>query len=249
MPVRSRPPRCGTVLGPVGPGLFALGLSLTPSLVLASGPEGGPSGPDPFAKPAPDTESPPEASPPPKPEPAPAPARGGTSLTDPGVWEALSGNELRLTLRDGSFSGKLMGIHDGALVFARAGDGLIVSLPATEVTRIHAPRDRQRARPPRPMNNGGGLIAGGAVLLGIGAPAVVAGIVMTGIFPGFFFINLPLLVPGGAMLGAGAAMMKVGVDRKRMWSAALVADNPSGLSLTNTYGPPLQLEGAYRLRF
>lgn len=164
-------------------------------------------------------------------------------MNDPGLWRALAGNELQLTLSDGSFRGKLMGMQGSQLVFARSGDGLVVSVPASEVMRVHAPIDRPRHAGPLPVDNGGGLIAGGGVLLGIGIPAVVAGAVMAGICGGCLFIYLPLLLPGGAMVGAGSGMLKVGVDRKRMWEAATY-----GGRLSADFGPPMRLRGM-TLRF
>lgn len=173
---------------------------------------------------------------------ADAPPSGG-GMNDPGLWNALAGNELQLTLSDGTFRGKLMGLQGNQLVLARAGDGLVVSVPTSEVMRVHAPIERPRDRRPLPVDNGSGLIAGGGVLLGIGIPAVIAGAVMAGVCPECLFIYLPLLIPGGGMVGAGSGMIKVGIDRKRMWTQATYPGR-----LSEGYGSPLQLRGM-SLRF
>lgn len=167
----------------------------------------------------------------------------GGGMNDPGLWNALAGNDLQLTLSDGSFRGKLMGLQGSQLVLARAGDGLVVSVPTSEVLRVYAPTDRRPKRGPLPVDNGSGLIAGGGVLLGLGIPAIISGAVMAGVCGFCTFIYLPLLIPGGAMVGAGAGMVKVGTDRKRMWQAATYGGRLSDTSVT-----PLQLRGM-TLRF
>jgi hypothetical protein len=136
-----------------------------------------------------------------------------------------------------------MGMQGNQLVLARAGDGLVVSVPTSEVLRVYAPIDRPPKRGPLPVDNGSGLIAGGGVLLGLGIPAIISGAVMAGICGFCTFIYLPLLIPGGAMTGAGAGMVKVGNDRKRMWQAATY-----GGRLSDTSASPLQLRGM-TLRF
>ena len=70
-----------------------------------------------------------------------------------------------------------------------------------------------------------------------------AGVVFAALCGPCLFLTLPMLLPGGLFVGAGAGMLAVGVDRKRMWQEATY-----GGRLSEAEGSPLRLRGM-RLRF
>lgn len=139
----------------------------------------------------------------------------------PDVWPRLIGSELRLTINGDPVEGRLLGASGGQILFARGGDGLVMTLPVTSIAGVELQSvDVARACPRRPTGPGVGLLAGGAVSLALGIPTAIAGVVMSGLCAGCLFITLPLLLIGSPLVGAGAGMIHVGLQRKRDWVAA-----------------------------
>ncbi|MFO7566909.1 MAG: hypothetical protein R6X02_29970 [Enhygromyxa sp.] len=152
--------------------------------------------------------------------PPPRIANDSLTLTGTNVWEGLLGRPVRLTMKnEQTLDGVLIAQSTTDLAIARASDGTVVSVPKAEVAgiRLNAAAagagagagDGTSAVPlsERPTEDGFGLNAGGAVMIGFGSIAALAGTVMLGIYPSGVYIHLPLLLPGLAMIGGGSAMM------------------------------------------
>lgn len=172
-----------------------------------------------------------DADPQPEPEPTqaepPEPATEGPSAST--LWENLDGGNVTLQLDDQStVAGEVKGVAGPDLLVARTGDRRIVAVPTTRVSSIRAKFEPKRDRTiriiNRPANNHTGLLAGGGVLVGLGATFVLAG-VATGAFIPFlvYFVTLPVAGTGAAMIGAGVPMI---IEGKRRRDAAVF--NTSG---------------------
>ncbi len=231
-------------------------LALASSVVVAAPPASAPAATSETAAPAqaepgpgPDTTSAPrepEVSPAPQPSPPPA----APSLDQTALWSGLVGRRLHLELAgDATLAGKLVGQRAGQLVIERHGDGAILGVPYADVktVRVDVRRDRGTGAL-RPPNNGAGLIAGGALLLGHGIPAVAAGAVLMWIVPGANLVmNMHLLAGGGAMIAGGSAMLSVGSERRKFWRLYLMQQRTASVGGFGGQAP--RVPWSYTLRF
>lgn len=185
---------------------------------------------------APATEAPSPAAPPTAAPTTQAPPT--TPDAQPGIWEALEGSDVRLTMHDGTeFTGRLLGVHGTALICARAGDGLVVAVDQSQVARANALESAsdvggQRVLPPE---RGTGLIVGGAIMT-----AVAGGLIVAGIGGGAYCNNyngyyttyygggqsgdsncvrywVPMVVPGALLAAGGIPMIIFGKKRRDAW--------------------------------
>jgi hypothetical protein len=157
------------------------------------------------------------------------PPRVDDSLTLGGrtLWEGLLDKRVTLVMKDEqTLEGTVVAQSSSDLAVARASDGLVVSVPKDSVAGVRttgAPTGATGAAMPvglRPRDDGRGAHATGAVLLAIGAPATLAGIVMLGICPGCFYIHLPLILPGAVMITGGALSLKKAKKQRRAFHEA-----------------------------
>lgn len=209
----------------IGAAGLLLGLSFT-SDAHAAPPEGeaGSKEAPAASEPAPSTQAEIEEAPadpnPPAPPPAGRRQPAPPELNQVDLWDGLVGQQITLTLSgDNTLKGKLMGQQGGQLVVARLGDGAVLGVPHADVKSVHVNMKANRTTRSdrvRPVDDGSGMIAGGAVLLGLGIPAAAAGGTLMWIFPGAnLFMNMHLLVGGAGFIAGGSAMLAVGVERRR----------------------------------
>jgi hypothetical protein len=134
-------------------------------------------------------------------------------ITGETLWTGLHDHAVILMLRDGNEArGTVVAQSADEVALARASDGIVVGIPKRDIANV-----RLSPRPePQPEDKpGGGLIGGGTFMLAFGGTAALSGTVILGVFPEYTFIHLPLLLPGLAMVGGGAAMVAVGSKRRR----------------------------------
>jgi hypothetical protein len=74
------------------------------------------------------------------------------------------------------------------------------------------------------------MIAGGAVLVALGAPVLVSGIVFSFVLLWPAMV-LPMLLTGAPTFGAGVGMLVVGVDRRKTWRRELWTSDLSDVML------------------
>lgn len=162
--------------------------------------------------------------------PGPQPSGGG-------VWAALEGADVRLTLVDGSvFSGRLLGVHGAVLVAAREGDGLVVAIDQAQVKQANVVTHDDDGRPRvLPRAPGTGLLVGGAIMTGVAGGLLLAGIAAgaycaayAGSYYGYYgsytrgedncwYYWVPFVVPGVALAGGGIPMIVIGKRKRDKW--------------------------------
>lgn len=192
--------------------LLVIALALLGPLLIGSISHAAPPELDPSPTP---TEAPRISEPPPAPTLAPTvvapscPADDSLSLTGSNLWEGLRDKPIVLTLKNGNdLTGSVVEQSSEQLAFARASDGAVVAVPKGDVAGI-----RLRATPVAPrgsLEGGRGHKTGGILLMTFGSMLGVSGIVMLGLCPECLYIHLPLLLPGGGMIGGGVALWKAG---------------------------------------
>lgn len=175
--------------------------------------------PAPVAEPAPPAPAPEAAAPTPPPQ-GPPPAPQGPPIGT--ILEAMKGQEAILYVRSASpISGRVVGV-DGdfvAMVDYNRG-GRIALVPKSEITEI---RGRVKPRPGAmpDMPDGTGALAGGGILVALGSPLMISGLVFVGIIPSSPVIYLPQVIPAAILLGAGIPLLLRGSRQRREFNAAL----------------------------
>jgi len=174
--------------------------------------------------PAPVVVTPPPVTLPPTPEVAP-------SATPPGVPNlqailyAMRGHEATIFAAGRVISGLLVGVEgDFVMMVDEARDGKIAMIPKSQITEVRGKVRSVRHRGPLPPD-GIAQLAGGGVLVGIGGPLTISGLVFVGITPSFTPLWLPQLLPGLLMLGGGISLLVVGSRRRRAFREAIEMNN------------------------
>ena len=189
--------------------------------------------PSPQMSPQASTQAPPQPSSAATGAPQPEEPAAGASLpqtlgySGSALWTGLVGKPVELTVSGGqALAGVLVAQGRDEIALARDSDGQIVSVPKAEVIgvrlKLSSPVADRITGPPGSgeLKDGRGLHIGGGVLLTVGSAAALAGTVMLAIYPSGLFINLPLLVPGLAMVGGGVAMLLAGNKQRDRFRAS-----------------------------
>ncbi|EDM79828.1 hypothetical protein PPSIR1_32053 [Plesiocystis pacifica SIR-1] len=206
---------------------------------------------EPSATPAPaEGEVPAESAAAPAPAPTvappPTPSPEALSLTGEVLWEGLMNTEISLAMNNSqSVTGALVAQSPTELAIARSADGTLVSVPKADVAGVRLRMDGYTpstyrkgvgALGDRPTEDGRGLLGAGVVLVGAGSVLTLTGISMLAIYPSGLHINLPTLLPGLAMLGAGGAMISVSKKRHAAFKKAWGLPETARLQMTPTFG-------------
>ena len=186
---------------------------------------------------------------PPAPAPTPAPAPGpwpsslnnyGTPEPPPPVVTPPPPPPPRITSAASQLETILQGMKGREAVVYAAGakvTGLIIGVDGDFVTIIDAERDGKIALIPKvqiaevrgrlmteaqysDLPTGTGNLVAGGILVGIGAPLMLSGLVFLGITPSSLFVYLPQIVPAGVMLGVGIPNLITGMKKRRAYQAA-----------------------------
>lgn len=178
--------------------------------------------------------------------PPPTPSPEALSLTGEVLWEGLMNTEISLAMNNSqSVTGTLVAQSPTELAIARSADGTLVSVPKADVAGVrlrmdgYTPSNYRKgvgALGDRPTEDGRGLLGAGVVLVGAGSVLTLTGISMLAIYPSGLSINLPTLLPGLAMLGAGGAMISVSKKRHAAFKKAWGLPETARLQMTPTFG-------------
>jgi hypothetical protein len=191
----------------------------------------------PTSAPAVEQPPPPTAAPP-----APKLQADSLSLTGTNLWNGLLGKQVRLEMKGGqAVTGVIVAQSSSDLAVARTPDGTVVAVPKAEVAgvrlRVEAVSDGGSNIPiaDRPTQNGRGAMAGGIVMVSAGSILALTGTVFLGITPSALYLNLPLLLPGLALIGGGSALIASGGKKKKAYDKAWGLPR-AGLQMTPTFG-------------
>ena len=174
----------------------------------------------PAPAPAPVLVEPPPVAIPPMPEVAP-------SATPPAVPNlqailyAMRGHEATIYAAGRVITGLLVGVDgDFVMMVDDQRDGKIAMIPKSRITEVRGkikPTRNRVALPP----DGTPQLAGGGVLVAIGTPLTISGLVFVSFSPSYLPLWMPQLLPGLLMLGGGIPLLVVGSRRRRAFQEAM----------------------------
>jgi len=125
-------------------------------------------------------------------------------------------------------AGLIIGVEgDLVTIVDYTNDGKIVMLPKSDILEI-----RGRVPPP-PMpsssQRGVGMIVGGALMTGVGAPLMLSGIIFSTLDISYaLYLGLPQIIPAAALLSAGIPLLVFGTRRRKAYDAQLKQQTAGG---------------------
>lgn len=152
----------------------------------------------------------------PPPPPPPPKVTGPTSQLET-ILQGMKGREAVVYAAGAKVTGLIIGV-DGEFVtiIDAERDGKIALIPKLQIVEVRGRMAPELSDLPTGTGN---LVAGG-ILVGVGAPLMLSGLVFLGITPSYIFIYLPQIVPAGVMLGVGIPNLVKGMKRRRAYQAA-----------------------------
>jgi hypothetical protein len=211
-----------------------------------------PAAPAPAAAPAPVVTTPPPTTAPVETAPvATAPALPSIQS----ILYAMKGHEAVVFVAGRKVTGLIVGVDgDFVMMVDEDRDGKIAMIPKARITEIRGktsstPRPRSREGVELPPD-GTGALAGGGVLVAIGGPLMISGLVFVGITPSYTPLWLPQVLPALLFLGGGIPLLVMGTRRKRAYQQALF-ENRLARRVAPTFGrtPGGGWTGGLSLRF
>lgn len=142
------------------------------------------------------------------------------------VLHAMKGHEAVVYVGDRKITGLIIGVDGGFVMMVdEERDGRIAMIPKEQITDVRGKLGGLQRRagisgvelPP----DGTGLLAGGGVLVALGGPLFVSGVVFVAITPSFTPLWMPQLLPALVFLGAGIPMLVGGSRRRRAYQEAV----------------------------
>jgi hypothetical protein len=131
------------------------------------------------------------------------------------AWQGVVGRMVRFTTGDGRETVGLVGaVQRDTFTLILPTDGRVQVLRKADVVSLRV--DVAPSLPP----SGAGLLAGGGVLVGIGAPVFLTGVTFLAISAGYPILWAPMLLIGGAAAGGGIGMLVRGAQRRQAFRAA-----------------------------
>lgn len=137
------------------------------------------------------------------------------------VLHAMRGHEATIYAAGRVITGLLVGVEgDFVMMVDDARDGKIAMIPKSQITEVRGKTRPTRNRVALPPD-GTPQLAGGGVLVAIGAPLTISGLVFVSLAPSYTPLWLPQLLPGLLMLGGGIPLLVVGSRRRRAFQEAM----------------------------
>ena len=181
------------------------------------------------------------ATPPPPPVPTDSAGPLSERATLDAAWEGVDGFQVELELKGGrQMRGYVGAVQRETFTLIQAETGAVLVLPKSGVASLRA-----YVPPPVPTKSGTGLLVGGGIFTGTGAPVFVAGVSILGLCPSCTSIHLPLLLVGGAALGAGIPMLVRGTKHRQAYQRAIQERSVSPMVMRTREG----WTGGVRFRF
>jgi hypothetical protein len=147
--------------------------------------------------------------------PAPLPPEDPARAAIDAAWQGVVGRMVRFTTADGRQTVGLVGaVQPETFTLILPSDGRVQVLRKSDVVSLRVDVA------PTSAPTGAGLLAGGGVLLGVGAPVFLTGVTFLAISPGYPILWGPMLLAGGAVVGGGIAMLVKGSRLRRNFRAA-----------------------------
>ena len=137
------------------------------------------------------------------------------------ILYAMRGHEATIYAAGRVITGLLVGVEgDFVMMVDDARDGKIAMIPKSRITEVRGKTRPTRSRGALPPD-GTPQLAGGGVLVAIGAPLTISGLVFVSLTPSYTPLWLPQLLPGLLMLGGGIPLLVVGSRRRRAFQEAM----------------------------
>lgn len=155
--------------------------------------------------------------PPPVVGPTPAPRIASAAAQLETILQGMKGREAVVYAAGAKVTGLIIGVDgDFVTIIDVERDGKIALIPKLQIVEV---RGRMAVQPSDLPTGTGNLVAGG-ILVGVGAPLMLSGLVFLGITPSYLFIYLPQILPAGVMLGVGIPNLVIGMRKRRAYQAA-----------------------------
>jgi hypothetical protein len=180
------------------------------------GPADGETTPD--AEPAPEVASESEVAPPVPNcvDPGVSSPMPSTAAVLDAAWEGVVGYDVVLTLAsEQKIAGRITAVQDVTFTMIDRENGVVRVMRKVDVDQL-----RVNVPGPLPKKDGTGLLAGGGVLMAVGSPVFLSGVVFLGVCPSCTYFHVPMLLVGGAAIGAGIPMLVRGTRRRQAANAA-----------------------------
>lgn len=165
---------------------------------------------------------------------SPAVAPGPPHVSLDAVLYALKGHEAILFVGDRRISGLIIGVDGGFVMMVDEDqEGRIAMIPKEQITDVRGRVASQRrvgaSREPLPPD-GVGLLAGGGIMVALGGPLFISGVVFVALAPDFTVLWAPQLLPAVGLLGGGVPLLVSGVRRRRAYQQAVFGGRLGRLS-------------------
>lgn len=135
------------------------------------------------------------------------------------ILSLLRGQEVTLSIGGRAITGRVISVEGDALAMIdNDRGGRIALIPKAAIRDV---RGVLPPTPPEALPQGTGPIAGGAVLVGFGAPTMISALVFIGLTTSSTSVWLPQFLPAAALLGAGIPLLVRGLRQRRAYREAL----------------------------
>jgi hypothetical protein len=165
------------------------------------------------------------------------------------ILQAMKGREAVVYAAGAKVTGLIIGVDgDFVTIIDAERDGKIALIPKAQIVEVRG-RSRQMSTPYTDLPTGTGNLVGGGILVGIGAPLMLSGLVFLGIVPSFVVVYLPQILPAGVMLGVGIPNLVIGSRKRRAYQAAMRPRLSDRLAPAVSRTPHGSWTGGLTLRF
>ncbi len=136
------------------------------------------------------------------------------------ILQGMNGREAVVYAAGAKVTGLIIGVDgDFVTIIDAERDGKIALIPKAQIVEVRG-RSTQSLTPYTDLPTGTGNLVAGGILVGIGAPLMLSGLVFLGLYPSYLFLHLPQILPAGVMLGAGIPNLVIGSRKRRAYQAA-----------------------------
>lgn len=137
------------------------------------------------------------------------------------ILAAMNGRNAVVFVRGASITGQIISVEgEFVMMIDHHHAGKIALIPKSEVIEV---RGKLPASQEDDMPTGLGRIIPGSIMVGVGAPLMLSGLIFLGFSPSSYFLYLPQILPAGALLGVGIPMLITGQRQRRAYKAASAA--------------------------
>ena len=164
---------------------------------------------------------------------------------------ALKGHEAVVYARGVKITGLLLNVDAQYVTMVDVErEGRIARIPRAQVSEVRGYVKEKKKLAPLDMSDGAGALAGGGIMVALGAPLTISGLVFVSLIPSSPVVFAPQLIPGLLLLGGGIPLIVLGSRRRRAYNSAMAERMFSG-RMTPSFGrtPGGGWTGGLRLSF